>query len=76
MNYKEIDWNTASKLGIITRINKEVLHPLGLAMTRNPSTGSSDSLLIAPDGFWEYSPDAIVGTMTDAEISEYLKEIA
>ena len=51
---KSIDWNTASKLGLIERINKEILHPLGLAMTRTVETGVSDRLLVAPDKVFEY----------------------
>ena len=58
MKMKEINWNTMSQLGLIERINREILHPLGLAMSRNPSTGSSDSIFVADDFFWEYS-DAI-----------------
>ena len=75
MDYKEIDWNIASKLGIITRINIDILHPIGLAMTRNPNNGKSESLLIAPDGFWEYNPDVVTNIMTDDEIVEYLKDL-
>lgn len=52
---KKIDWNTASDLGLIERINREVLHPLGLAVCRDPDTGSSPHLLVADDGIWEYS---------------------
>lgn len=52
---KTIDWNQASQLGLIARINHEILHPLGLAMTRNPDTGASESLLVADDGIWVYS---------------------
>lgn len=51
---KTIDWNRASELGLIFRINKEVLHPIGYAMTRNQETGTSESLIIADDGFYEY----------------------
>ena len=52
---RHIDWSKASELGLVERINKEILHPLGLAMTRNAITGSSDSILIADAGVWEYS---------------------
>jgi hypothetical protein len=51
---KYIDWNQASELGLIVRINREILHPLGLAMTRNPENGASEMLLVSDDGIWEY----------------------
>lgn len=51
---KSINWNQASELGLIERINNEILHPLGLAMTRNPKTGLSEGLLISDDGVWKY----------------------
>ena len=41
----EINWNDASDLGLIYKINKEVLHPLGLAMTRD-TFGSSNGLVV------------------------------
>lgn len=53
---KNIDWNVASELGLIERINIEVLHPLGLAMTRNPNNGTSPYLLVAPDREFKYAP--------------------
>ncbi len=57
VDMKTIDWNKASDLGLIERINREVLHPLGLAMTRCPDTGISENLLVSPDGEWEYPED-------------------
>jgi len=54
---KKINWNTASELGLIERINKEVLHPLGLAMVRTPDDGRSPFILVAPDKEFTYSFD-------------------
>lgn len=34
-----VDFNTLSQLGLIWKINKDILHPLGLALTRDPETG-------------------------------------
>jgi hypothetical protein len=34
-----IDYEQMSQFGLIYEINKKVLHPLGLAMTRNPKNG-------------------------------------
>ncbi|EAQ5053939.1 hypothetical protein C9F40_09650 [Salmonella enterica] len=49
-----VSWNELSARGIIVRINKEILHPIGLAVFRDPNTGISQGALIAPDGVWEY----------------------
>lgn len=49
-----ISWNELSERGLIIRINKEILHPIGLAVFRDPNTGISQGALIAPDGLWEY----------------------
>lgn len=51
---KKINWNQMSELGLIERINREILHPLGLAVSRNPENGSSEAILVADDGVWEY----------------------
>lgn len=56
-----LDWNELSALGLIVRINAEILHPLGLAIFRNPASGTSAGAMIAPDGKWEYAPDVIEG---------------
>ena len=61
---KHINWNQASELGLIVRINREILHPLGLAMTRNPENGVSEMLMVSPDGIWEYDQQL----MTNAPI--------
>lgn len=56
-----LDWNQLSALGLIVRINAEILHPLGLAIFRDPASGISGGAMIAPDGKWEYAPDVIEG---------------
>ena len=33
---KQVDWNQLSEWGLIWKINKEVLHPLGIAITVTP----------------------------------------
>ena len=73
---KKIDWNDMSSLGLIKRINEQVLHPLGLAMTRNPETGSSDYVLIAPNGVFQYD-ETIKGrsTLTDEQIKQRANEL-
>ncbi|MFA6199096.1 MAG: hypothetical protein WC679_01655 [Bacteroidales bacterium] len=57
---KEVNWNVLSQLGLIKRINHEILHPLGLAMTRNSETGFSESILVSDDGIWEYENKEVV----------------
>ena len=52
---KKIDWNQASELGLVERINTEVLHPLGLAMARNPDDGTSPCVLVADDRVFKYA---------------------
>ncbi|MGK4768894.1 DUF7415 domain-containing protein [Escherichia coli] len=49
-----MSWNELSERGLIVRINKEILHPIGLAVFRDPITGISQGALIAADGVWEY----------------------
>ncbi|KZP78011.1 hypothetical protein A3460_22260 [Enterobacter roggenkampii] len=56
-----LDWNELSALGLIVRINAEILHPLGLAIFRDPDSGISAGAMIAPDGKWEYAPEIIEG---------------
>ncbi len=56
-----VDFNFLSEHGIIHLINNELLHPIGLALTRE-SVGDnpriSKGCLIAPDLKWEY-PDEV-----------------
>lgn len=56
-----LDWNQLSALGLVVRINAEILHPLGLAVFRDPASGISAGAMIAPDGKWEYAPEIIEG---------------
>lgn len=72
---KAVNWNTLSELGLLARINKEILHPLGLAVYRTPEDGSSGGALISPDGEWQYAPDMDLGIKSDEEVRELLKDI-
>lgn len=56
--YDWIDWNELSKRGLLERINREIMHPLGLAVFRDPDTGKSGGALISPDGAFQYPDDA------------------
>ncbi|KKD01786.1 hypothetical protein KY46_00805 [Photobacterium halotolerans] len=72
---QSIDWNQMSELGLIERINREVLHPLGLAVSRNPETGISDSIFIADDGVWEYPTDMPTTMMSNEDVRRKLAEM-
>lgn len=54
--FKVIDWNEISRLGLLERINREIMHPLGYAVCREVETGTSPGALVSPDGSWRY-PD-------------------
>ncbi|EOT1738184.1 DUF7415 domain-containing protein [Klebsiella pneumoniae] len=54
-----VDWNELSRRGLLERINREVLHPLGLAAFRYPDTGQSGGALISPDGVWTYAQKGV-----------------
>ncbi|MCO8161999.1 hypothetical protein NJC38_07485 [Pseudomonas sp. 21LCFQ010] len=54
---KLIDWNELSRLGLMVRINREILHPLGLAVSRDPETGKSSGAVVSDDGPFCYPDD-------------------
>lgn len=57
-----LDWNQLSAMGLMVRINAEILHPLGLAIFRDPASGNSQGAIISPDGSkWEYAPGIVEG---------------
>jgi len=70
-----IDWNQMSELGLIRRINSEILHPLGLAISRNPEDGTSKQILVADDGEWKYANAPMNPVLTDEEIRERLGQM-
>lgn len=49
-----VDWNELSRRGLIVRINQEILHPLGLAVCREPESGVSPGAVVSPMGAWSY----------------------
>lgn len=71
---KERDWNDLSKLGLLKRINHEMLHPLGLAISRNPKTGVSEKILVADDGIWEYENKDIL-VLSKSEIADAIRDL-
>ncbi len=72
---KTIDWNQAAELGLLERINREILHPLGLAACRNVESGVSPSLVVSDDGIWEFSKDVKTKVISDDEVRERLKNM-
>ncbi|HHO0782421.1 TPA: hypothetical protein ACRUFK_004013 [Aeromonas hydrophila] len=64
---KYINWDQASKLGLIVRINRETLHPLGLAMIHNQENGASEMLMVSTDGIWEYAQQLMANVPTDSQ---------
>jgi hypothetical protein len=73
---KHINWNQMSELGLIERINREVLHPLGLAVSRDVETGHSTKILVADDGVWEYAPEMKTTVLPDSKVKELLNKMA
>lgn len=73
---KTINWNQMSELGLIERINREILHPLGLAISRNPENGCSEAIFVADDGVWEYG-NVPTTVLSDEEFKDkFLKIIS
>lgn len=70
---KTIDWNKMSELNLISHINKEILHPLGLAICRNTKTGESPYVAVAEDGEWEYEEGTDTSINKDS-IKEFVSE--
>lgn len=52
---KVIDWNEISRLGLHERINREIMHPLGLAVFRVVETGTSPGAYVSDDGVFVYA---------------------
>ena len=71
-NFDSIDWNQMSELTLIRRINTEILHPLGLAISRTKE-GISEKIIIAPDGVFNYEHD--VKCLSDSEIKQKLSQM-
>lgn len=56
VEYDLVDWNELSRRGLIVRANREIFHPLGLALCRDIRHATSPGALVSPDGVWTY-PD-------------------
>lgn len=61
MSHKIMNFQEMSDNGLIWKINKEILHPLGLALARTEDENGSPvsyGCIIAPDGKWEFSEES------------------
>lgn len=72
---KKIDWNKMSELGLIEKINREILHPVGLAISRNQDNGHSEEVLVAEDGVWEYADSIKPTIINDDELKLSISEL-
>lgn len=72
---RKIDWNKMSELGLLERINREICHPLGLAVCRTCETGISECVLVAEDGLFEYDPNMKTSVIPDDEIRRIVGDI-
>ncbi|WP_458379214.1 DUF7415 domain-containing protein [Pseudomonas chlororaphis] len=66
-DYEKIDWNEISRRGLLVRINREIMHPLGLAICRIPETGVSPGAIISPDGPFVFADDVDKAIAADGE---------
>jgi len=64
-----------SELGLIEKINTEILHPLGLAISRDRQTGVSEKIYISDDGVYEYGSDRISTILSEHDLKNKIKEL-
>ena len=72
---QSIDWNKLSELGLVERINREILHPLGLAVSREPDTGFSTKIFISPDGVFEFEKSMESKVKSDEFVLQEISKI-
>lgn len=71
-----IDWNDMSDLGLIQHLNEQILHPIGLAISRDPITGISEKVIVAEDGFFVYDSRTVAPiNFDDQRIKQHLKKL-
>lgn len=66
--FETIDWNEISRRGLLIRINREIMHPLGLAVCRDPATGRSAGAIVSSAGPFVFAEDT--GTVPPTEGAE------
>lgn len=55
-NTVTVDWNVLRDAGLLARINKEILHPMGLAVFYDPVIGVSGGAIVSASGTFVHSP--------------------
>lgn len=55
-----IDWKVMAELGLLARINHEILHPLGYSAFYVVDTGVSPGALVSESGGWEFTPEQLM----------------
>lgn len=73
---KSINWNQISELGLLERINKEIMHPLGLAVFRDTADGSSGGAFVADDGVFQYAEGMQLKNFDSEKVKEMLALMA
>lgn len=71
--YGSIDWSMMAKLGLIKKINNEILHPMGLAISYHRTTGFSEKIILSMDQVFEYSEKTEM--VPDEEIERKVKSL-
>lgn len=69
----KLNWNEISELGLLERINDEIMHPLGLAVFRVSEDGSSGGALVADDRVWEYADRSKLKNFTIEQVKDKLE---
>jgi len=68
---KSINWTQISELGLLERINKEIMHPLGLAVFRS-TDGNSGGALVSDDGVFQYAEGMQLKNFDSEKVKEML----
>lgn len=71
---KTIDWNQLSELGLVERINRQILFPMGLAVTRITSSGVSPGCVVS-DGGQFYFTGETKDVLTDDQIKARIQQM-
>ena len=67
-----VDWKVLAEMGLLTRINHEILHPLGYAAFYVVETGISPGALVSESGGWDYTLEALLTSSSLPPPSETL----
>jgi len=68
-----VSFNQLSDWGLLYEINKVVLHPLGLALSRDPNTGESLGAYIDPSKDLEWEYDSSLTLKEESKVKYFLE---